>query len=164
MDLEGQRFGRLKVLGLYEIRRYVSERSAQTKYYWVCICDCGISKIVRTEHLTTGRILSCGCLDRETCRKRMTTHGMTKSPEHRSWACMKARIRGYDPHHRKYYADVNLDPRWEKFENFLKDMGPKPSPKHEIDRINPFGNYEPGNCRWATRSEQMFNTRRSYDK
>lgn len=77
---------------------------------------------------------------------------------------MIARVLGEDPHHKKYYGHVSIIERWlgpNGIVNFIEDMGLKPTPKHEIDRINPFGDYEPSNCRWATRSEQMCNTRRN---
>jgi len=75
---------------------------------------------------------------------------------------MKKRCRGP---HRSFHLyggrGVTVCSRWESFENFLADMGPRPSPKHSIDRIDSGGNYEPGNCRWATRAEQSRNTRRN---
>lgn len=75
---------------------------------------------------------------------------------------MKSRILRPDKLHAKYYNDVSLAEEWHSFSNFYRDMGNKPTPKHEIDRINPFGDYEPSNCRWVTRKEQMNNLRKQY--
>ena len=163
-DLTNFRFGRLQVLGLYEVKNYSSSRNNQTKAYYSVVCECGNVKVVRGEHLTQGLTVSCGCLAKEVNARRLRTHGKTHTPEHRSWVCMKARIFSPDEHHKKYYSDVHIDERWlgpDGFVNFVRDMGNKPDPSYEIDRINPYGDYEPSNCRWATRAQQMNNLRKS---
>ncbi len=161
VDLTGQTFGRLSVIKLHEIKRYKSAKNQQTKAYYLVQCECNNQKIVRGEHLKSGRTISCGCYALEATRKANTTHGMCHTSEYKTWLRMRNRILNPDAFHKKYYANIKLCNRWNKFENFLHDMGLKPTPKHEIDRINVFGDYEPNNCRWATRSEQMKNTRRS---
>lgn len=162
-DIIGQKFGLLTIIELQEVKRYKSERNTQTKAYYRVLCDCGISKVVRGEHLSQGKIVSCGCYGRTASAKANTKHGMTGSPEYRSWLSMRTRVLNPDNLHAKYYKDVHIHESWLKdFMAFYRDMGPKPSPEYEIDRIDPFGNYEPGNCRWATRSQQMRNTRRNF--
>ena len=126
-----------------------------------CKCDCGNETTVHLTNLPTGNTRSCGCIHREYANT-PRSHGMAKTPTYRSWSMMKNRCR--NPNHDKasYYAGrgIKMCDRWERFENFLEDMGERPD-GHSIDRIDNNGNYEPGNCRWATHSQQMRNTRRS---
>ena len=89
-------------------------------------------------------------------------HGKSGTPEHRAWCCMMTRCYWLRPSDKSYPwyqgAGVTVCERWHNFSDFLADMGPKPSPKHSLDRFpNAFGNYEPGNCRWATPKEQARN-------
>lgn len=91
----------------------------------------------------------------------MKKHGLTGSPEHRTWMAMMIRCFWVKPNHPNYRLyrgkGITVCERWLEFTNFLSDMGKKPTPAHTIDRINSDGNYEPGNCRWATRKEQSRN-------
>lgn len=83
------------------------------------------------------------------------------TPEYNTWRHMKFRCLDQTPETFKYYGErgIHVCDRWMKYENFLTDMGRRPSPSHSIDRINNDGNYEPGNCRWATKAEQVANRR-----
>ena len=89
------------------------------------------------------------------------THGMTGTSEHRAWINMRRRcMNPSDSGFRRYGGrGISICERWESFENFISDMGRKPSPSHSLDRINNAGNYEPSNCRWASQVVQGGNTR-----
>jgi hypothetical protein len=92
------------------------------------------------------------------------THRMSKSPEFKSWIAMRRRCRGTtgSADHVKYYRDkgITVCPEWDaSFEQFLSDMGPKPTPRHSIDRINNDLGYFPSNCRWADHKSQCLNRR-----
>lgn len=127
-------------------------------------CDCGIEKAVRGGDLRPGHTISCGCHARQAA----VTHGETRrgrrTAEWRCWIGIKQRC--YDSNHRNFTnyggRGIKICDRWrENYEQFLADMGRRPSAKHSIDRIDVNGNYEPGNCRWATSSEQRRNQRNS---
>lgn len=96
--------------------------------------------------------------------RRKKTHGKTGTPEYRAWANMLTRCRNPqgDPLGNYYVRGITVCHRWRKFEHFYEDMGDRPSPKHSLDRINNNGHYEPGNCKWSTRSEQQNNTRHNH--
>ena len=149
--LAGQRFGRLSALSAWRRGRDIA---------WRCKCDCGAETFVITERLQSGETRSCGCLARELLRTRKTTHGMSKSDEHRCWRGMKKRC--LNENFRFYYRyggrDITICDRWlHSFENFFADMGVRPSKLHSIDRIDNNGNYEPSNCRWVTQEQQCQN-------
>ena len=89
------------------------------------------------------------------------THGLSRTPEYRIWNSMIARCCHAEDSHYKYYGarGITVCERWRKFENFLADMGVKPSPLHTVERIKNDSGYEPSNCKWATKKEQQRNTR-----
>lgn len=127
-----------------------------------CACICGNTMTCLLAGLVTGNTKSCGCLKRETTSRIMTTHGMSKckTGEHEIWSGMKKRCLNQNSKAYAYYGGkgITVCERWiASFEAFYEDMGPRPSSKHSIDRIDSTGNYEPGNVRWATREEQARN-------
>lgn len=156
-DLTGMRFARLVVL------HEVSER-IRGGLAWECECDCGVICTIMSAHLIRGNSKSCGCLKQEIFLSHARTHGMSKTPEFRTWRAMKSRCCNPGNTEFKNYGGrgITICDRWlNSFENFYADMGAKPTPGHSIERKNNNGNYEPCNCYWATKQEQVSNTRRS---
>lgn len=150
----GTRYGRLVVLE--EAERRGPKRLRQFR----CKCDCGGVKVVLFYHLRNGVTSSCGCLR----SGRRTTHGLSGSQEYNSWHFMIHRCLNPTSKDYKRYGGrgITVCDRWkESIEAFLADMGPRPSAKHVLGRIDMDGNYEPGNCSWITRTQQARNTRRN---
>lgn len=165
IDMTGQRFGRLVALHVSPVRRRPTRD-------WVCQCDCGNTTTVAGDALRNGKTTSCGCYraaviragaNRRHGHARSKAHEMT--PEYAAWVAAKTRC--YNPKVRvyKYYGalGVTMAPEWlEDFPAFLEHVGPRPSNEHSLDRLDPHGNYSPGNVRWATREEQNNNQRRHH--
>jgi hypothetical protein len=157
LKLAGRRFGRLAVIHQTE------SRSGQ--WFWMCRCDCGTMKEVAAHDLSTGHTNSCGCLKIDTIREIRTTHGYRSENfsnpfEYAAWRDMKARCLNPQNKSFKNYGarGVKICEHWLKsFDNFLADIGKRPSKYHSLDRINNDGNYEPSNCRWATTEQQQNN-------
>lgn len=159
-DLIGRVFGRLNVT-------HRSSNTSDGKTTWHCQCSCGNNCIVVGANLLKGLTSSCGCYRSEQLLKRSFKHGHAKrknnNPTYKSWCSMLSRCRNRNYHKYKRYGalGVFVCERWLVYENFFEDMGQRPVGT-TLDRIDPRGNYEPDNCRWATPIEQAYNQRRHW--
>lgn len=149
VDRTGQRFGRLLVVAR-------AGRNSLKKVLWACVCDCGKQTVVPAGSLATGNTTSCGCLNKEI----VTKHGGWKLSSYNTWRAMMRRC--YKPHDKDYArygaVGVTVCPQWHDYKQFAADMG-EPSGDETLDRIDPYGNYTPENCRWADLPTQARNIR-----
>ena len=166
MNLSGLRFGRLVAV---EQRGYMGKGAA-----WLCRCDCGGEIVTRAHSLRSGARVSCGCRQAEIInevrsgiRKPQLRHGHARkgvaySGTYGSWCSMKERCTNHKSKNYPQYGGrgITVCHRWlDNFEAFIEDMGERPRGT-SLDRIDPNGNYEPGNCRWSTAQVQGRNQRR----
>lgn len=153
LNLVGKRFGIWTV-----IKRDGTSRGKKST--WLCQCDCGTIRSVLGVGLKSGHSNSCGCKR----GKEPSPNAKKRQLEHPSWSHMMSRCyRTKDLRYKDYGGrGITVCERWiNSFENFVADMGKRPSKEYSLDRIDVNGNYEPSNCRWATQLEQRHNRRDS---
>lgn len=174
IDMTGRRFGRLTAISMVK-------RDGDSRAYWRCFCDCGTETVTSGKYLRSGNTRSCGCLavdrardmgsNREFVSKRaatITKHGHKRrgkaSPEYQTWLAIKSRCsRPLNKDYPDYGGrGIRVSPEWEaSFEQFLSDMGQRPTFEHQIDRMDPNGDYEASNCRWVTPTVQREENKRN---
>lgn len=162
--MTGKRFGSQTVRGF-------SHFDGRREAYWSCVCDCGVINVASGSVLRSGRSKSCGCLTAKLISERVSLHGMRRHPLYCTWRQMRRRCYSEAAHNYKYYGGVGIKvcDRWlvgeggkHPFVCFVEDMGDRP-PRTTLDRIDPYGDYEPGNCRWANGNQQRTNRRKVAD-
>jgi hypothetical protein len=149
LDLENKKFGKLNA-------RWPVGHSKRQRVMWLCNCECGKLVYLESSALTSGNHQSCGC----SAFRFGSTHGLSRSREYKVY--IEARRRCTKPAHIafQYYGGRGIEFRFTSFEQFYKEVGPRPEGM-TIDRINNDGHYEPGNVKWSTRKEQRANQRKA---
>jgi len=153
-NLVGERYGRLTVA------KFGGRRNRRS--YWVCVCDCGAEVEIRADSIRSGSTTSCGCAQKQAVSEANSKHGMCESPEYIAWTQARYRCGKKDhPNYRNYGGrGISVCDRWQdSFDAFYADMGPRPSDKHSLERVDNDKGYSPENCKWATSKEQGNNKR-----
>lgn len=156
VDLTGMRFGRLRVT-----QKLFQEHAKYIK--WICLCDCGNTKVIMGCNMMGGRTVSCGCLNRQRASETLTTHGQYGTRLYKIWQKMKERCNyRKDIHYYNYGGrGISVCDEWQTdymcFRTWAMDNGYRHN--LTIDRADNDGNYNPQNCKWSTNKEQCNNTR-----
>ena len=124
---------------------------------WIFLCKCGVRKELEAGAVSSGKTHSCGCKHIANVYK----HGLSRTAEQYIWSCMRQRCKNPKNPVYKHYGGrgIAVCERWNSFQNFYSDMGPRPTSKHSIERVDNDKGYDPTNCIWATRYVQAKNQR-----
>lgn len=159
-QLAGKRFG--KLVATANFTRKVGNYGTNV-ILWKCLCDCGNTVEVLSGELASNHVKSCGCLKSEVLQERNFKHGLSHTPEYKTWIGIRDRCNNLNSISAKDYAARGIiveEPWSSSFEAFLEDMGTKPSQSHTIERVDVNGNYCKENCIWTDdRSLQAYNQR-----
>ena len=157
VNLTNKKFTRLLV-----IKRIFPKKLSSKPTYWECLCDCGVVTKATSRSLTTGHTKSCGCYMAEMAsqRQKAKSRHRDEKPEYHIWCDIKYRCYNSKTERYKNYGGrgIKMCDEWkESFETFFEDMGPRPSSKYCIERVDNNGNYEPSNCMWELKYKQNRN-------
>jgi len=154
--LENLTFGKLTYVSELEPRKM----GQRLRRFALWQCECGVQKEIAVEAVTSCSTKSCGCQIAEANRKRLLSHGMTNTVEYRAWQMIKDRCTNPKNNRWQHYGGkgVTMFVGWlNNFENFFEHMGLRPDECDSVERINPHGNYEPGNVKWDNMKNQQNN-------
>ncbi len=148
------------LFGRWEVQRELPERRKGGRVY-LCRCLCGAEKAVPGTYLQSGNSKSCGCLQKELSKSRQTRHGMFGTLEYNAWMSMWARCT--NPRHKAFHnyggRGIRVCSAWKDFSVFYRDVGARPSPRHQLDRENNSRGYTKSNARWALPKANIRNRR-----
>lgn len=159
-DLTGKTYGYLTVV---QFSKSLPRRVRGSKVFWQCCCCCGTAAEVAADNLRSGTTKSCGCMRGKRIAPAVPPE-CGRSAERTAWHNMRQRCTDANSPRFKDWGGrgITVCSRWESFDTFLADVGPRPAPGYSLDRWpNPDGNYEPGNVRWATAAQQRSNRRKA---